>query len=113
LDRLVGGWRRLGDYDHTSIPIASSVHAPKPLHHALPGHEVRNHVIGIEIHADFACRRRDDERGARRPDIASREEAALRQPLLCLLPLEYASPADEQLRFDLNAGSALLLVAFG
>ena len=69
LRRLIGLlWPWLIAMNDTIVasPFAAAIDAAQALHHALPRHEIANHVIGIEIDADFARRCSDQECGLRR-----------------------------------------------
>jgi len=55
---VLRGW----DHHDLRIAFAAPVDASESLDHALPGHQIRDHVLGIEIDADLARGRRDDER---------------------------------------------------
>src|SRR5690606_3454416 len=45
--------RNGGDDHDRGIPIATPVYAAKALHHALPGNDVANCVVGVQIHPHF------------------------------------------------------------
>jgi hypothetical protein len=105
LHRLRGLWLWLDNHDHAGLAVASSVHAAQPLHHALPGDEIRHHVIGIEVNTHLTSRCGNGKCGPRSLDLGARDEAEIFQALRCLLALEHSSPADKELAVHCDVGA--------
>lgn len=90
----------LVDEDDPRIAIAAPVDTPKALDHALPRHEVADHVVCIEIDAYLAGRGSDKESGPYGRDVAAREKAQSLQPFGGIDPLLDPPRADEKLGLD-------------
>ena len=88
--------RTLIDHEHARRPGTAAVHAAEPLHHALPGDQVADHVVRVEIDADLARRRRHHKDRCVRWTFAAREQTVSPQLVRGLLTFVHAAAADEQ-----------------
>ena len=84
------------DHQDASRPGTEAVHAAEPLHHALPGHQIADHVVRVEIDSDLTGGRRDQKHRRVRTRIAAGQQAMRSQFTRGQLPLAHPPPADEQ-----------------
>ena len=86
----------LAEIEHRDLglPVTAPVHAPEPLDHPFPRHKIAQHVVGIEIDADLASRRRHEKRGRLWPGAGN--EASFMQLPCRLLALQTPSRANQQ-----------------
>src|SRR5262249_55465308 len=84
--------------DDCGVSLAATVHSAEPLDHSLPGDEVRDHVVRVEVDTDLSRRRSNHECRLIGFCAVARKEAVLFEPLGRLLAFVNSAAADEQLR---------------
>ena len=88
--------RALVDHQHPRLARAAPVHPAEPLHHALPGDQVADHVVGVEIDPDLAGGCRDEKHGDAARGGVIADQPMVPKLLGGLLPLMHPPAADEQ-----------------
>jgi hypothetical protein len=96
------------DYDHLGvITLAAAVHAAQPLYHPLPGDEITDHVVGVEVHPNLCSEGREKDHRVSALQPRACEKSEFFQALFRGLTLEDPSTADEKLRLSEDSGIAL------